>query len=73
MAKKWSDRTPGQRRLIIVAGVIDTGLKAAMLIDLKRRTAAEVHGPRWLWAASTVINSAGLLPAVYFLAGRRPA
>ena len=42
-----------------------------MLIDLKRRPAAQVRGPKWLWAASALVNSAGVIPLSYFLLGRR--
>jgi hypothetical protein len=72
MGKRWSDLSAGQRRLIVGAGVVEAGLKAAMLVDLRRRTAAQVNGPRWLWAASVVVNTAGVIPAAYFLVGRRP-
>jgi hypothetical protein len=70
VAKRWKDLTEGQRRLIIAAGAAETVLKAAMLIDLKRRPARQVRGPKWLWASTALINSAGVLPVAYFIAGR---
>jgi hypothetical protein len=66
----WKDLSRTQRRAIVAVGVAETVLKAAMLADLRRRPAARVRGPKLLWAASTLVNSAGLIPAVYFLAGR---
>jgi hypothetical protein len=41
-------------------------------MDLRKRSASEIRGPKWLWATSlTIIGSAGILPASYFLVGRR--
>ena len=71
MAKRWSDLSTRQRRLIIVAGAVETALKVAMLVDLRRREAAEVRGSKQLWAATALINSAGIAPLSYFVLGRR--
>lgn len=70
MAKqKWSDMSSRTRKLIIVAGVIEAGLKVAMLIDIKRRPANQVRGPKWLWRPLTFVNFVG--PVSYFAFGRR--
>jgi NADH:ubiquinone oxidoreductase subunit B-like Fe-S oxidoreductase len=71
MAKRWSDFSPRTRKLIIVAGVAEAGLKAAAAIDLKRRAADEVRGPKWAWFTGLIVNSAGLIPLSYFVFGRR--
>ena len=73
MAKnRWSDLSPRTRRLLIVAGLVDGSLKTAALIDLKRRPADQVRGPKWAWAlAITFINSLGIVPLIYFTRGRR--
>jgi hypothetical protein len=71
MAKRWSDLSPRGRRLIVAAAVAETGLKAAVLVDLKRRSASQVRGSRRAWAAAMLVNSAGLLPLSYFAFGRR--
>ncbi|MEZ5095380.1 MAG: hypothetical protein R2731_04245 [Nocardioides sp.] len=68
---RWSDLSPRQQQLVIVGGVADAVLKVAMLRDLRRRDAALVRGPKRLWQASTLIGSAGLIPAAYFVGGRR--
>lgn len=48
------------RRLIIAAAVAEGCLKIAALIDIKRRPASQIRGPKWLWAAVVVIvNSFG--------------
>jgi hypothetical protein len=71
MAKRWSDLSPRTRKLIIVGGVAEAGLKAAAAMDLKRRAADQIRGPKWAWFAGLVINSAGLVPLSYFIFGRR--
>jgi hypothetical protein len=69
---KWSDLSKPTQRLIIVAGVVETSLKAAALVDMKRRPARQIRGPKWVWApAVTVVNSFGLAPLAYFVFGRR--
>ncbi len=70
MANWWNSLSSGKRRLIIAAAVVETSLKAAVLLDL-RRLASQVRGPRKLWAASMLVNSAGLIPISYFVFGRR--
>ncbi|WP_229074834.1 hypothetical protein [Actinoplanes sp. DH11] len=71
MAKRrWRDLSRSQKRTIIVVGVVETALKTAMAVDLKRRPAQQVRGPKWLWAGSTLINSGGVVPIAYFLFGR---
>jgi hypothetical protein len=71
MASWWSGLSARSRRLIIIAGVAETGLKAAALIDIKRRPASQIRGPKWAWAAAMVANSVGLIPLSYFAFGRR--
>jgi hypothetical protein len=70
--RRWQDLSVRQRRLLLGAVAAEVVLKVAALIDLKRRPADEVRGPKWLWATSVgVIGSAGILPLSYFLIGRR--
>jgi hypothetical protein len=71
MAKRWSDLSPRQRRLVRVAAVVETTLKVAMLVDLRRRDASEVRGSKRAWAATSLIGSAGLAQLAYFVVGRR--
>jgi hypothetical protein len=69
---QWSDLSERRRRLLIVAAVAEGILKLAALVDLKRRPASQVRGPKWLWATVvTVISSAGIVPISYFVFGRR--
>lgn len=70
--RKWSDLSERTRRLIIATAVAEGILKAAVLVDIKRRPAGEIRGPKWLWAPSVaLVNSAGLLPISYLIFGRR--
>ena len=70
--RKWNDLSPRTQRLIIVGAVVETSLKAAALVDMKRRPASEIRGEKWMWVpALTIVNSAGLAPLAYFLWGRR--
>ena len=71
MARRWSDLSARSRRLIIAVAVAEAGLKAAVLVDLKRRPASQVRGPRRMWAAAMLVNSAGIIPLSYFAFGRR--
>ncbi len=70
--KQWSDLSQRSRGLIVAAAVAEAGLKAAALVDIKRRPANEIRGPKWLWAVAVVlINSFGGAPLCYFAFGRR--
>ena len=70
--KQWSDLSPRTRRLITITAVAEGILKVAALLDLKRRSASQIRGPKWLWATVvTVVSSAGVVPISYFVLGRR--
>jgi hypothetical protein len=70
--KQWSDLSQRTRRLLIGAAVAEGILKVAALVDIKRRPASQVRGPKWLWATVvTVVGSAGVVPVSYFVVGRR--
>jgi hypothetical protein len=70
--KQWSDLSQRTRRLLIGAAVAEGILKVAALVDIKRRPASQVRGPKWLWATViTVVGSAGVVPISYFVVGRR--
>jgi hypothetical protein len=70
--KQWSDLSPRTRRLLTVAAVVEGILKLAALVDIKRRPASQIRGPKWLWATVVaVVGSAGVLPLSYFAFGRR--
>ena len=41
--QKWSASSKPTQRLIIVGAVVETSLKAAALVDMKRRPASEIR------------------------------
>lgn len=69
MAKRtWSDLSPTQQKAVVVLGVAETLATAAMLVDLARRPASRVRGPKNLWRALSVVQPVG--PLAYFTVGR---
>ena len=72
MARRWSDLSERSRRLIIATAIGEAILKAAVLIDLRRRPASQIRGSKRLWSVVAVLlNSAGLGSLSYFAFGRR--
>jgi hypothetical protein len=70
--RQWSDLSERTRGLLIAAAVVEGVLKVAALIDIKRRPASQIRGPKWLWASVVAgIGSAGVVPISYFVVGRR--
>jgi hypothetical protein len=70
IARRWGNLSPGTRWLLACSAAVETGLKVAVLVDLRHRPASQVRGPKWLWASSMIVNSAGLIPISYFVFGR---
>jgi hypothetical protein len=70
--RQWSDLSEPTRRLLTITAIAEGILKLAALIDLKRRPASQVRGPKWLWATVlAIVSSAGVAPISYFVFGRR--
>jgi hypothetical protein len=70
--KRWSEVDPKLRQVIMVGGAFEAGLKVAALIDLAQRPSQDVRGSKAKWVAAVVlVNSAGLVPILYLLRGRR--
>ncbi len=67
--KKWSELSKSSRGLIVAAGAAELVLLAAALIDIKRRPADQIRGPKRLWTALAFIDVIG--PIAYFSFGRR--
>jgi phosphotransferase system glucose/maltose/N-acetylglucosamine-specific IIC component len=71
--RQWSDLSERTRRVLTIAAVAEGILKVAALIDIKRRPASQIRGPKWLWVTVVgVVSSAGVAPISYFFFGRRP-
>ena len=70
--RRWSDLSQRQQRLILIGVTYEGILKVAALVDIKRRSAEQVRGPRWLWAIAVfLVNSVGAVPLAYFRYGRK--
>jgi len=67
--KRWSDLTGRQRAVILVAASVELALTATALVDIVRRPAAQVRGPKTLWVLGFVIQPVG--PIAYLVRGRR--
>ena len=67
--RTWSDLTSQEKTGSIIAGVIQLELAAIAWTDLARRPAAQVNGPKPLWALAITVNFVG--PISYFIWGRR--
>jgi hypothetical protein len=68
--KKWRDLTDGQRVAIVIGAGIELVLTTLAMVDLARRPAAQVRGPKPLWVLGSVVQPVG--PIAYLLFGRRP-
>ena len=69
--KKWSDLSTRQRRVISVVGAVEAVMTVAALVDLGRRPASRVRGPKAALIVGAFVQPVG--PIVYFVLGRRPA
>ena len=70
----WNELPRPRRAVVVTVGIIDAGLRAWALADLRTRPADQVNGPKVLWGlALGLVSSAGILPAAYALLGRRTA
>lgn len=67
--RRWSELSARQRTAICVAGSVQISLCVAALVDIRRRPASELNGPKWAWTAAAFVNFAG--PLAYFRFGRR--
>jgi hypothetical protein len=68
--KKWADLSPRQQQAVIVGGVLEILLTAAVVNDLIRRPDSQVRGSKALWLLSFVVQPFG--PLAYYSVGRRP-
>ncbi len=67
--KKWAELNARQRGAIRLLAIIQIGLLAAALVDIRGRTPAEINGRKRLWIAALFVNIIG--PIAYFAFGRR--
>jgi hypothetical protein len=70
--RRWGDLSPRTRQLITVGAVVEGILKVAALVDIARRPAGQIRGPKWAWVPTVLlVNSFGGAPLAYFAFGRR--
>lgn len=63
---QWNTLKPTTQALIAGGAMLDLALKTWALVDLVNRPAEQVPGTKTRWAiALTLLNTAGVLPAVY--------
>ena len=67
-SRRWSDLTPGQQAAVAGAAAVEVVLTATALLDLARRPAADVRGPKALWALACIVQPVG--PIAYLTLGR---
>jgi hypothetical protein len=67
----WARLSSSQRRLLIAAAAAELSLKITALIDIKRRPADRIRGPKAMWRAAMAVNLIG--PVSYFVVGRKRA
>jgi hypothetical protein len=64
----WNSLTPGFRTALVALGAVEAALLLAAQVDITRRPAKAVAGPKGAWRLITLIELAG--PIAYFVFGR---
>jgi hypothetical protein len=67
--KRWSELSVPARAGVVGVAVVQVGLLVAARIDINRRPAALIRGPKRVWRLVCWINIVG--PLLYFFRGRR--
>ena len=67
-SKRFRDLTPRQQFWLLTGITVQVSLAATAWVDLWRRPAAQVNGPKAKWAAIIALNFVG--PLAYFARGR---
>jgi hypothetical protein len=66
---RWSELSRGQRYSVVALSAVEFALATASLVDLARRPAERVRGPKALWALAAFVQPVG--PLAYLALGRR--
>jgi hypothetical protein len=67
--RKWAELSKPQRAVLLAAASAELALKVVALVDIQRRPADKIRGPKVLWRAAMAVNLVG--PLSYFAIGRR--
>lgn len=68
-SRSWSDLSPAAKAAIVAGAAVELTLTVVALRDLRRRPAAQVRGPKAVWALASFVQPVG--PPTYLLLGRR--
>ena len=68
-AQNWNELSSGRKTGMLIAASVHLALAATAWTDLARRPAAQIRGPKALWAVLIAVNFIG--PLSYFVMGRR--
>ena len=60
--RKWAELSDRQRALLLAAAAAELSLKVAALIDIKRRPADRIRGPKALWWPVLFVQPVGSRP-----------
>jgi hypothetical protein len=67
--KSWRDLSLGQRIGAVLLGAVEVVLFGAAELDIRRRPASLIRGPKGLWTVLAFVNILG--PLAYFAFGRK--
>jgi hypothetical protein len=67
--RRWDEMSPRQKTVILTLASIEIALTATALVDLARRPAEGVRGPKVAWAIGCFVQPVG--PIAYLTLGRR--
>jgi hypothetical protein len=67
--KKWSDRSPLEKRAVIAVSTVSVAVTTWAAVDLILRDSVLVRGPKLLWFGALVVQPVG--PVGYLFFGRK--
>lgn len=68
--RSWSELSPTAQTALLTAACVQVSLAVTAWVDLARRPAGQVRGPKPVWAAVIALDFVG--PVAYFVKGRAP-
>ena len=67
--KTWKEMSPSSKAGTIIVAIVQLSLLVAAQLDISKRPAALINGPKGAWRAASFINFVG--PMGYFIFGRK--
>ena len=67
--KSWEELSPGRKAAMLTLGSVEFALTATAAVDLLRRPAERIRGPKALWWPAIFVQPVG--PVAYLAWGRR--